>query len=70
MLLDNIFRLLRHGPITAELVYCPPIDPAGHDRASLAHAAHTAICREIAPASIRVPKPRDAQAADEDAAAA
>ena len=70
VLLDNIIRLLRHGGLTAELTYCAPIDPAGHDRASLAHAAHTAICREIAPESIRPPKRRDAPAADQDAAAA
>lgn len=70
VLLDNIIRLLRHGPITAELIYCDPIDPDGHDRASLAHAAHTAICQAIAPGSIRTPKTRDAAAADEDARAA
>lgn len=71
VLLDNIIRLLRHGALTAELIYCDAIDPAGHDRASLAHAAHTAICQAIAPGSLRSPKARDAAQADnEDAAAA
>lgn len=71
VLLDNIIRLLRHGGLTAELIYCDAIDPAGHDRASLAHAAHTAICQAIAPGSLRSPKARDAAQADnEDAAAA
>jgi 1-acyl-sn-glycerol-3-phosphate acyltransferase len=71
VLLDNIIRLLRHGALTAELIYCEAIDPAGHDRASLAHAAHTAICQAIAPGSVRSPKARDAAQADnEDAAAA
>jgi len=60
VLLDNIFRLLRHGSITAELIYCEAIDPAGHDRASLAHAAHSAICAAIAPDSVRSPKSRKA----------
>lgn len=60
VLLDNIFRLLRHGAITAELIYCEAIDPAGHDRASLAHAAHSAICAAIAPDSVRSPKSRKA----------
>lgn len=59
VLLDNIIRLLKHGSITAELIYCDAIDPAGHDRASLAHAAHTAICTAIAPDSIRAAKSRD-----------
>lgn len=58
VLLDNIIRLLRHGPISAELIYCDPIEPGGHDRASLAHAAHSAICAAIAPGSIRDPKSR------------
>jgi len=59
VLLDNIIRLLKHGAITAELIYCEPIDPNGHDRASLAHAAHTAICQAIAPDSIRTPNARE-----------
>lgn len=59
VLLDNIIRLLKHGPITAELSYCEPIDPAGHDRASLALAAHTAICQVVAPDSIRPASPRE-----------
>lgn len=63
VLLDNIIRLLKHGPITAELTYCPPIDPEGHDRASLAHAAHTAICNVVAPASIRALSPREPRSA-------
>lgn len=66
VLLDNILKLLKHGSITAELIYCEAIDPAGHDRASLAHAAHTAICTAIAPDSIRAAKSRD----DRDAIAA
>jgi lyso-ornithine lipid O-acyltransferase len=66
VLVDNIVRLLRHGSITAELTYCSPIDPEGHDRASLALAAHTAICAVVAPDSIRTPparQPRNAIAA-------
>ncbi|MBA4283942.1 MAG: 1-acyl-sn-glycerol-3-phosphate acyltransferase [Xanthomonadaceae bacterium] len=63
VLFDNIVRLLKHGPITAELTYCEPIDPAGHDRASLALAAHTAICSVVAPDSIRLPSSRDARSA-------
>ncbi len=59
VLLDNILQLLKHGSITAELIYCETIDPAGHDRASLAHAAHTAICAAIAPDSMRAAKSRD-----------
>lgn len=65
-MVSNIYRLLKHGPITAEIIYCPVIDPAGHDRSALAHEAHTAICAAIAPASSRKPtpsKPRDAIAA-------
>ena len=63
VLLDNIIRLLKHGAITAELSYCTPIDPEGHDRASLAHAAHTAICQVVAPDSIRALSPREPRSA-------
>lgn len=63
VLLDNIIRLLKHGTITAELIYCDPIDPEGHDRASLAHAAHTAICQAIAPDSIRTLSTREPRSA-------
>lgn len=52
-MVSHIARLLRHGPITAELIYCDPISPEGCDRATLALAAHTAICRHVAPASIQ-----------------
>ncbi|GAC1628586.1 MAG: lyso-ornithine lipid O-acyltransferase [Nevskia sp.] len=65
-LVRNIYRLLKNGPITAELIYCDTIDPAGYDRAALAHATHTAICEAIAPGSVRklTPRaPRDAIAA-------
>ena len=61
VLLDNIIRLLKHGAITAEIIYCAAIDPEGHDRASLAHAAHTAICSAIAPDSIRTLIAREAR---------
>ncbi len=63
VLFDNIMRLLKHGSITAEMIYCDPIDPIGHDRASLAHAAHTAICQAIAPDSIRTPPAREPRSA-------
>ncbi len=65
-MVSNVLRLIRNGPITAELIYCEPISPEGQDRAALAHAAHTAICIAIAPGSLRAApaKPqRDAIAA-------
>lgn len=65
-MVSNILRLLRNGPITAELIYCEPINPEGFDRVALAHAAHTAICHAVAPGSLRAAplKPqRDAIAA-------
>ena len=52
-MVSNILRLLRHGPITAELIYCEPISPAGCDRATLAQAARDAICAHIAPTELR-----------------
>lgn len=58
-LVHNLYHLLKNGPITAELIYCAAIDPAGHDRAGLAHEAHTAICSAIAPGSIRHPSARE-----------
>jgi lyso-ornithine lipid O-acyltransferase len=61
-MVSHLIRLIKNGPITAELIYCPPIDPAGYDRAGLAEAAHTAICTCIAPAAIgtsELPKRRE-----------
>ncbi|WP_295687996.1 1-acyl-sn-glycerol-3-phosphate acyltransferase [uncultured Nevskia sp.] len=60
-MIRNIYRLLKNGPITAEVIYCPAIEPGDHDRAGLAHAAHTAICTAIAPDSIRTPTSREAR---------
>ena len=54
----NLRRLLRERELRVEVTYCAPILPQpGQDRAALAHATHSAICREIAPASLR-PQPR------------
>jgi len=62
-LVSNIYRLLKNGPITAEIIYCPVISPEGFDRAALAHETHTAICLAIAPDSVRTVTPRDARKA-------
>ncbi len=65
-MVHNIYRLLKHGSITAEIIYCAAISPEGYDRAALAHEAHTAICAAIAPGSIRTreaPESRKAIAA-------
>ena len=58
-MVHNIYQLLKHGPITAEIIYCPAIEPGDHDRATLAHEAHTAICAAVAPGSIRTREHRD-----------
>jgi len=51
-MISHLLRLMRNGPIDAELIYCPPILLEGQDRATLADAAHTAICEEVAPSAI------------------
>jgi len=52
-LTHNLRRLLREREITVELSYCAPIHPQpGQDRASLAQAAHNAICAIVAPGSV------------------
>ena len=52
-LTHNLRRLLREREIKVELSYCAPIYPQpGQDRASLAQAAHAAICAIVAPGSL------------------
>jgi 1-acyl-sn-glycerol-3-phosphate acyltransferase len=65
-LIDNLRRLLREPELRVELIYCEPIKPqAGQDRASLAAAAHAAVCSIVAPGSLPAP----ATDADESLAA-
>lgn len=72
-LLSHIARLLRHGPIKAEVIYCAPIAPEGHDRDSIAEAAYEAICAVVAPEQLaegRVITRREAQASEAEETAA
>jgi 1-acyl-sn-glycerol-3-phosphate acyltransferase len=63
-LTHNLRRLLRERELTVELHYCAPIRPQpGQDRASLAQAAHDAICAIVAPGSLNAPEAADGQAA-------
>jgi 1-acyl-sn-glycerol-3-phosphate acyltransferase len=40
---NSIRRLVREPSLTAELIFCAPLDPAGRTRKDLATAAHAAI---------------------------
>jgi lyso-ornithine lipid O-acyltransferase len=56
-LTHNLRRLLKERELTVELHYCAPIQPQpGQDRASLAEAAHQAICAIVAPGSLNQPQ--------------
>ena len=45
---DSIRGLLRERNVTAELIFCAPLDPAGRSRKQLAAAAHAAIAAALA----------------------
>ena len=47
--LDSVRRLLREPRLTAELVFCAPLDPAGRHRRDLAGLARAAIAAALAP---------------------
>jgi lyso-ornithine lipid O-acyltransferase len=56
-LTHNLRRLLKERELEVELHYCAPIQPQpGQDRASLAEAAHQAICAIVAPGSLNAPQ--------------
>lgn len=56
-LTHNLRRLLKERELEVELHYCTPIQPQpAQDRASLAEAAHQAICAVIAPGSLSAPQ--------------
>jgi len=45
--LDSLRRLLREPRLTAELIFCAPLDPAGRTRRELAALAHAAIAAAL-----------------------
>lgn len=46
-LLSHLLRLLRNRVMDAEVIFCPPIDPAGRSRELLARMARASICRAL-----------------------
>lgn len=49
-LVSHIFRLLRSPGLTAQLVFCPPLQPGDYaDRRDLAKAAETAVAEALKP---------------------
>ena len=52
----NLRRVLMERELWVELHYCEPLRPQeGQDRASLANAAHAAICAVVAPGELAAP---------------
>jgi 1-acyl-sn-glycerol-3-phosphate acyltransferase len=44
---ESLRRLLRESRVTAELIFCAPLDPAGRTRRELAALAHAAIAAAL-----------------------
>jgi 1-acyl-sn-glycerol-3-phosphate acyltransferase len=65
-MVSHLLRVMREPGLEVEVVYCPPIESAGLDRASLALAAQNAVLDVIAPDRERIPAKAAKSAEDDD----